>query len=396
QQVDIKASVRKNVAEFNEGTRASRFRNWARQIEAEAAWRDLGRRHGSKVDVTQDPNVRRLIEKGIGPPSSDLAPKPRYRNIPPELAGFYETARKLNIPDRVTEVIVKNLGLARAAGIERAIDIELKLPGGDPQAIGRAAMKRAAMLYDELLPYKPSKLKGLVSDESGIVIDPEKGKVYISDPDLWSVIDDGRILSNDEAMQVATDINDASRGGKDKAFDPFPHSHMATCFTVEEAMSNPRVRNKAANPPDAAAIFTLDSEGSPVLEVKGRDAYVDRVAELAYQTNLSEYPWALSRYAQNPLSTHAKLEMVKRGITPAMVDTAIRRGTPYYDFNEGTIAHVLEEGFASGKHLYVSTNPSSGLVTTVIRRSRFNPNTLLPDGRQRWIPVEGDVSWPEF
>jgi hypothetical protein len=36
----------------------------------------------------------------------------------------------------------------------------------------------------------------------------------------------------------------------------------------------------------------------------------------------------------------------------------------------------------------VATNPFTGQVTTVIRRSRFNPNTVLPDGTLRWVPLQ--------
>ncbi len=65
----------------------------------------------------------------------------------------------------------------------------------------------------------------------------------------------------------------------------------------------------------------------------------------------------------NPLSQHAIERMAERGITRGQVDAAIRKGTQYYDRRNGTISHVLEGGFASGKTLLVGTNPSTGLVT---------------------------------
>ena len=46
---------------------------------------------------------------------------------------------------------------------------------------------------------------------------------------------------------------------------------------------------------------------------------------------------------------HASGRLAERGISQAMVDVALRRGTRYFDPKHGTIAHVLNQGFASGR-----------------------------------------------
>jgi uncharacterized protein DUF4258 len=89
---------------------------------------------------------------------------------------------------------------------------------------------------------------------------------------------------------------------------------------------------------------------------------------------------------RNPLSQHAIERMAERGITRGQVDAAIRKGTQYYDRRNGTISHVLEGGFASGKSLLVGTNPSTGLVTTVIAPRRFNPLVQF-NGSRRFVPI---------
>jgi hypothetical protein len=284
QQVETKANVRNNLAEFKEGTRASRFRDWSRRVEAEAAWRELGRKHGAKVDVTQDPNVRRLIEKGIGP-SGDLLPKPRYMNVSPELVGVYEIARRLNIPDRVTNTILNTLQPGRS------ISIELKKIGD------KLAMKPAAKYFDELLPYKPTDLSHLHSDEFGFVVDPESGRIFLSDPDLSVVIEDGHILSEVGGLKLAQKMNRLAKGKGLPGIDPFQHSHMATLYQKKAVLDDPNLLAKATSPPDGAVAFDLDAQGRPMARVlRGEDAYLDWVEEVAYNTDLAQYPWAVRSF----------------------------------------------------------------------------------------------------
>ena len=70
-----------------------------------------------------------------------------------------------------------------------------------------------------------------------------------------------------------------------------------------------------------------------------------------------------------------------------MVSKALQRGTQYYDRKHGTISHVLQRGFVSGKTLVVATNRATGLVRTAFARQRaFNPTTLLR-GSRRYVPI---------
>ena len=80
------------------------------------------------------------------------------------------------------------------------------------------------------------------------------------------------------------------------------------------------------------------------------------------------------------IGDHALIRMTERGITRKMVDVTIRRGAKFYDPLNGTINHVLVNGFASGKSLLVGTNPLTGLVTTVIRTSKSAV-------KSRFIPI---------
>jgi hypothetical protein len=83
-------------------------------------------------------------------------------------------------------------------------------------------------------------------------------------------------------------------------------------------------------------------------------------------------------YAYLKLQGQTAERMAERGIAKDMIETAIAKGQRLWDPKNGTVAYVLEDGFASGKGLLVSTNPITGYVTTVIRgtdvvRSRFVP-----------------------
>jgi RHS repeat-associated protein len=78
--------------------------------------------------------------------------------------------------------------------------------------------------------------------------------------------------------------------------------------------------------------------------------------------------------------THVLERMAERGITKKMVETALSKGTQYWDPKNNVINYVLQDGFASGKSLLVGQNPITGKVTTVIRG-----NNLV---RTRFIPIK--------
>jgi hypothetical protein len=67
---------------------------------------------------------------------------------------------------------------------------------------------------------------------------------------------------------------------------------------------------------------------------------------------------------------------------------AVEKGVQYSDRLHGTVSHVLNEGFASGKTLVVARNPATNVVTTVIRQSdAFNAGVKLADGTARYVPI---------
>ena len=81
------------------------------------------------------------------------------------------------------------------------------------------------------------------------------------------------------------------------------------------------------------------------------------------------------------IGAHARQQMQARGVTRAMVNKAVQKGTAYIDRRHtGINAYVLRNGMASGKSLYAAQNRLTGKITTVMIRKKFNPRT------GRWIP----------
>ncbi|MCG3212508.1 MAG: hypothetical protein FOGNACKC_06178 [Anaerolineae bacterium] len=213
---------------------------------------------------------------------------------------FYEASRNLNFPDRVTRAIEENLKHGRSIAIELK-----KLDDGS------LVMKPAARYLDDVAPYKHIGLKKAKSNDFGILIDEATGELHISDPDIMVVIDDGRILSDAATVQLADEMNYVARGyrGVDEAVakqrgpirveptDPFQHSGRSTFFTKGDPIQKPELRDKIAHvpPKDGVAVFTLDSQGYPMLyTVGGGSDFVDWVRKMAYNENLSDYPWVNS------------------------------------------------------------------------------------------------------
>lgn len=73
------------------------------------------------------------------------------------------------------------------------------------------------------------------------------------------------------------------------------------------------------------------------------------------------------------VSLHAAYNMGARHISGNMVSAALRKGTRYFDSKYGTIAHVLKDGFASGRSLTVWWDPAKDMVSSVLRSSKKNP-----------------------
>lgn len=164
---------------------------------------------------------------------------------------------------------------------------------------------------------------------------------------------------------------------------------MALCaLTPSLAVAAPAVQLGVAAPSEAHSYDSPATPATSVTDVAGseqRGAAAPRASVFSPGLILAAKA-GTEVVVRNPLSQHAIERMAERGITRGQVDAAIRKGTQYYDRRNGTIAHVLEGGFASGRTLLVGTNPSSGLVTTVISSRRFNPLVEF-NGSRRFVPV---------
>jgi RHS repeat-associated protein len=90
---------------------------------------------------------------------------------------------------------------------------------------------------------------------------------------------------------------------------------------------------------------------------------------------------------KNPLSNHAAQRLSERGISYAMVQKAITKGSCYYDCKARTISYVLKNGFASKKTLQVSIDPTTGRVVTAMRKTKFNPN-IKYNNQSRYVAIE--------
>lgn len=72
------------------------------------------------------------------------------------------------------------------------------------------------------------------------------------------------------------------------------------------------------------------------------------------------------------VTVHATERMGVRHVNGRMIVTALQKGTRFFDNKYGTIAHVLRNGFGSGKSLTVWYDPIDDIVTSVLRSNK-NP-----------------------
>ncbi|MBI3658033.1 MAG: hypothetical protein HY232_16650, partial [Acidobacteria bacterium] len=86
---------------------------------------------------------------------------------------------------------------------------------------------------------------------------------------------------------------------------------------------------------------------------------------------------SLARTVLN-ISTHAAKQMADRGVTKKMVEVALTRGAKFWDPKNNAVNYVLKGGFASGKDLLVGQNPTTGVITTVIRGTNISTARMAP------------------
>ncbi len=61
-----------------------------------------------------------------------------------------------------------------------------------------------------------------------------------------------------------------------------------------------------------------------------------------------------------------------------MAQTAINKGSKFFDPKNGTINYILEGGFSSGKDLLIGTNPINGAIKTRIRGTNLVRPRMIP------------------
>jgi hypothetical protein len=84
------------------------------------------------------------------------------------------------------------------------------------------------------------------------------------------------------------------------------------------------------------------------------------------------------------LTNHAVWRVGSRELTNAQIRATINRGERYWDRLHNNASFVAREGFIRGSSLQVAVDLPAKKVVTVIAKD-FNPNTLLKDGRPRWV-----------
>ena len=88
------------------------------------------------------------------------------------------------------------------------------------------------------------------------------------------------------------------------------------------------------------------------------------LASVARATAIVRYEGQASWY-----SSHLLERMAQRGITPKMVDAALRNGERYWDPLNKSVAYVLRNGTKQGG-LLIGRNPITGKLTTAINGSK--------------------------
>lgn len=90
------------------------------------------------------------------------------------------------------------------------------------------------------------------------------------------------------------------------------------------------------------------------------------------------------RTPKSSIGSHARTQMRLRNVSRSMVIQTLDKGTRYVDRKHlGVDAYILKDS-AIGRYVYIGQNRLTGKVTTVIMKSKFNPNT------RRWIKYDTD------
>jgi hypothetical protein len=79
--------------------------------------------------------------------------------------------------------------------------------------------------------------------------------------------------------------------------------------------------------------------------------------------------------------------MADTGISKETVQQALEQGQAYYDRSHNGLQYVLPNPESNGHYVVVPVDPSTGNIKNVMDWGRFNPNTSLPDGTQRYVPI---------
>lgn len=87
---------------------------------------------------------------------------------------------------------------------------------------------------------------------------------------------------------------------------------------------------------------------------------------------------ALVSTFQYDIPGHGAERLVQRGISEKMAQTAISKGSKYFDPKNGAINYILEGGFSTGKDLLIGTNPITGAIKTGIRGTNLVRLRMIP------------------
>lgn len=82
-------------------------------------------------------------------------------------------------------------------------------------------------------------------------------------------------------------------------------------------------------------------------------------------------------------SDHALEQATKRGIPKSWAEKAIQKGQRYYDHQNKSVVHVLQDSLKSGQSLGVARDAQSGVVKTIMKMKNFNPQNAVLKGTDK-------------
>ncbi len=122
--------------------------------------------------------------------------------------------------------------------------------------------------------------------------------------------------------------------------------------------------------------FTLDTSGELRIEFREVEKVFDSARKLGI--NPAKIYTKTIQYSE-----HALEQAAKRGIPKSWAEKTIQKGQRYFDHQNKSVVHVLQDSLKTGQSLGVARDAESGVVKTIMKMKNFNPEKAVLKGTDK-------------